>query len=238
MLVLVLQHADAEHPAHFGKLLLEDGHRLVTIRLNHGERLPSLDGVDALWVMGGPMDVWQEATHPWLRDEKAFIREAVVERGLPYLGICLGHQLLAEALGGRCGRGTPEVGVMPVFLTEEGARSVFFDGLEDSFSVLQWHGAEIKTLPEGAKVLASSPHCAVQAMSWGARALSLQFHVEVEETTVRDWAAIPEYGRALERALGEGAVDRLAEMCAAALPAMNVTAERLYINWLPAQERD
>ena len=98
MKILVLQHADVEHPGSFRKLLQEDGHSWDAFELDAGEALPPIDGYDALWVMGGPMDVWQEDEHPWLKAEKAFIRDAVEGRGVPFLGLCLGHQLLAEAL--------------------------------------------------------------------------------------------------------------------------------------------
>ena len=105
---------------------------------------------------------------PWLKKEKAFIKMAVEEKGIPFLGLCLGHQLLAESLGGVVGKSeTAEVGVMEVQLTEDGATGILFDGIPEKISCLQWHGAEIKKLPVGAKVLATSKDCAVQAMSWG-----------------------------------------------------------------------
>ena len=90
MHILVLQHAREEHPGIFRKFLLEDGHTWDTIELDEGEKLPLIDSYDALWVMGGPMDVWEEEKYPWLHDEKVFIKNVVEEKGLPYLGVCLG----------------------------------------------------------------------------------------------------------------------------------------------------
>jgi GMP synthase-like glutamine amidotransferase len=233
MRILVLQHERVEHPGAFRRLLAEDGHTWLPVELDEGEALPGLDGFDALWVMGGPMDVWQEDRHPWLAPEKAFIREAVAGRGLPFLGLCLGHQLLAEALGGRVGRAAvPEIGVMPVALTEEGASGVLFDGLPERFDCLQWHGAEVTAMPAGARCLATSPACAIQAMQWGPRAVSAQFHLEVEPDTVEVWAAIPAYAAALDSALGPDGAGRLRADCAARMDAFGAMVERVYINWL------
>jgi len=85
--ILVLQHHDAEHPGEFRRLLNEDGHTWDAVNLHAGELLPSLDDYEGLWVLGGPMDVWQEDDHPWLKEEKAYIREAVETRGMSYLGL-------------------------------------------------------------------------------------------------------------------------------------------------------
>lgn len=238
MKILVLQHAAAEHPGIFRDFLAEDGHRWDAIELDEGEKLPPIEGYDALWVLGGPMDVWQEDEHPWLVEEKAFIREAVEGRGLAYLGLCLGHQLLAEALGGSVGPSkTPEIGVLDVQLTQDGASGVFLDGLPENFACLQWHSAEVTRMPPGAQVLATSPACAVQAMKWGPRAHSLQFHVEVESDTVENWNAIPEYAQALDKAMGERGAELFGKEVAEAMPEFNRTAERIYINWMQASAR-
>ncbi|MHA1529517.1 MAG: type 1 glutamine amidotransferase [Alphaproteobacteria bacterium] len=238
MNILVLQHAASEHPGEFRRFLAEDGHEWAPVELDAGETPPPLDGFDALWVMGGPMDVWEEDQHPWLKGEKALIRQAVEGRGMPFLGICLGHQLLACALGGECAKAAAaEIGVLPVRLTGLGAESIFLDDVPAQFPCLQWHGAEVTRLPAGARVLATSPDCAVQAMSWGPRALSMQFHLEIEADTVANWAAIPAYRDALDDTFGPGGADRLAADCAARMAAFNTIAERVYINWLQAAAR-
>lgn len=235
MHILVLQHERVEHPGIFRSFLHEDGHTWDAVELDEGEALPGLDGYDALWVMGGPMDVWQEDAHPWLGAEKALIKDAVAGRGLPFLGLCLGHQLLAEALGGAVGPSvTPEIGILDVHLTEDGASGVWMDGLPETFKCLQWHSAEVTALPPGAQVLATSPACAVQAMKWGPRAYSAQFHVEIEPDTVSNWAKIPEYAGALQSALGADGATEMQAGAAANMSDFNAMAERLYINWLQA----
>jgi len=231
MRLLVFQHIDVEHPGILRDFMAADGVAWDAVELDAGEPIPALDGYDGLVVMGGPMDVWQENEHPWLVAEKAAVREAVAERNMPYLGICLGHQILAEALGGEVGPmegGAAEVGVMPVELTAEGRTDPVLQDFAERFLCLQWHGAAVKRPPPGAAVLASSPACVNQAMRVGDRAYGFQYHVEVTEQTVADWAAVPEYERSLRETLGPDGLARFKTDVEAALPQFNAAARRLY----------
>lgn len=226
--LLVLQHAEVEHPGVFTDFFNEDGFRVHTVELDKGESIPDLDPFDVMVVMGGPQDVWQEDEYPWFRPEKEAIRKFVTEMQRPYLGICLGHQLLADALGGRVSPGTPEVGVLPVSKTRDGESDQVLKDLSSPLRVLQWHGAEVSELPPGGTALASSEACKIQALRVGRSAYGFQFHVEVTSRTVSDWAAIPEYARSLQGAMGPTGVERLSAHVSDALDGFNANARRLY----------
>ena len=233
MRILVFQHIAMEHPGVFRGFLAGDGITWDTVELDEGEPIPPLDRYDALWVMGGPMDAWQEAEHPWLVAEKRAIREAVNERGLPFLGVCLGHQLLAAALGGEVGpMPAPEVGILDIERTRAADGDPLFAGSAPRFKALQWHGAEVRAAPPGAAVLASSPLCEVQAMRVGRHAYGIQYHVELTRATVGEWADVPAYACALDQTLGEGALARLEAEALDHMPAFNADARRLYDNFM------
>ncbi|MBZ8118062.1 type 1 glutamine amidotransferase [Roseovarius sp. LXJ103] len=229
MRVLVFQHTAGEHPACFTSLIAEAGDSAHTVRLWEGDDIPDLAAFDAMLVMGGPMDVWEENAHPWLRPEKAAIAEWV-GAGRAYLGVCLGHQLLVEAMGGRCAKMViPEIGVSPVGLTKEGRADGLLAGLPDPLRVMQWHGVEAETLPEGTTLLASNPACHAQAIRVGNRAWGVQFHPEIDEGLVGYWMGDPGNRAAAIEWLGSAkAADQFASDSAAHVPLAAQQSAALY----------
>jgi GMP synthase-like glutamine amidotransferase len=234
----VFQHIDCEHPGVLRKFLAEDGVAWHSVELDAGEPIPPLEDYDALWVMGGPMDVWDVDEHPWLVAEKRAIRRWVRELDRPFLGLCLGHQLLADALGGTCGpQRPPEIGMLQVGLTPEGRRDPIFSGMPAMQACLQWHSVRVAEPPEGAVVLASSDVCRVQAMRVGRHAWSMQYHVEIEPETVDTWAAVPAYRQALEATLGPAALAKLKADADASMAGCAENARQLYRNFMTAAAR-
>ena len=233
---LVFQHLAVEHPGIFRDFLRADGHTWDTVALDEGDPLPrAFDAWDGLFVMGGPMDVWEETRLPWLAAEKRAIRRWVVEERRPFLGICLGHQLLAEAVGGAVGpMAVPEVGICAARLTPAGEVDPLLGATGSPFTCLQWHGAEVTSLPVDARVLAVNEAGVVEAFSFGPCAWGLQYHVEVTSDTVPEWGAVPAYADALRQVMGEGGQARFEADTARQLPGLNAAARTLYGAFLRA----
>jgi GMP synthase-like glutamine amidotransferase len=231
MRLLVLQHIACEHPGVFSEVIRDRGAEAVAVELDAGEALPDWRDFDGVVAMGGPMGAGDEGEHPWLAAEKRLVREAV-EGGRPFLGVCLGVQLLAAALGAPVYVAErAEVGLLEVELTENGREDPLFAGLGERLVSLQWHGDTFE-LPEGAVHLARSEQIANQAFRAGERAYGVQFHLEVTGEMAREWASVPAYRDSLAATLGpeRGAafiadVERRAEE-------MHPVARRLFANWL------
>ncbi len=155
---LVLQHVDCEGLGLWGECCREEGIALEVVALHQGALLPPPHRFQAVICLGGPMNVYEEEAYPFLAPENALIRQ-VVGDGVPFLGICLGGQLLAKALGGRVTRnGVREIGWHSIDLDQQGQRDPLFAGLPDRFTVFQWHG-DTFSIPQGATRLAGSPAC-------------------------------------------------------------------------------
>lgn len=177
MRVHYLQHVPFEDPAMIFDWAESKGYSISGTRLFENEKPPKPYEVDFLLVMGGPMNIYEEMEHPWLKTEKNFIDQCI-DRGVKTLGICLGAQLIADVLGGRVkANGEKEIGWFPVKCTTDAASSPFFSHMPASFEVLHWHG-DTFTTPHECKHLASSGVCANQAFSFEDHVLGLQFHLE------------------------------------------------------------
>jgi GMP synthase (glutamine-hydrolysing) len=187
--VLVLQHAQPEGPAAIGEALARRGIALRTVRIDQGAPVPdSPRGAAGLVVMGGPMGVYEEDRFPHLPGEIRLIRRALEEE-LPILGVCLGSQLLAAALGARVyPSGRKEIGWHEVRLRGEARSDPLFGGVEERFTPFHWHG-DIFDLPRGAAALASSRMTELQAFRSGSQAYGLLFHLEVGGPSVREMVA-------------------------------------------------
>jgi len=229
--VLVLQHIACEPPGAFEDVLVAAGADIHRVELDEGDALPPWQDFVAIVAMGGPMSVNDDAELPWLTAEKQAIADAV-RAGVPYWGSCLGVQLLAAALGAPVYAGTqPEVGVLPVTLTDEGQSDPVFAGLPDEFLTLQWHG-DTFDVPEAGLLLASSPAFPNQAFRVGRAAYGVQFHVEVTEQMAREWAEVPAYAEYADRVLGAGGIDRLMADFDAARERMLDVGRRMFERWV------
>jgi GMP synthase-like glutamine amidotransferase len=229
---VVFQHMQSDDPKLLGEHLAADGFALDVVHFWRGETAPALQPYDLMLVLGGPQQVWQEDEHPWLVGEKQAIREWVGERARPYIGICFGHQLLADALGGKVALAPEsEIGLKSVRLTAESARHPFFASLAADQKVMQWHHAEVTDLPEGAVPLATSPLIRHQSFAIGTHALGVQFHFEWTLQSIRDWAREPSWIEPLEEALGKGAHPRLVTEAAPHMPDFNRLTTTIYGNF-------
>jgi GMP synthase-like glutamine amidotransferase len=176
MRIHYLQHVPFEDLANIEAWAKKKGHEVSGTMLFLAEPLPGREEFDWLVIMGGPMNIYEDDLYPWLAREKEFIRQAIADDKI-VLGICLGAQLMADALGGKVVRnGHKEIGWFPVKLTSGAKSSKIFGVLPEEFVAFHWHG-DTFDIPPGAKRAAESQACQNQAFELG-RAVGLQFHLE------------------------------------------------------------
>jgi len=184
--VLIVKHIDIEGPGLIEDCLKQEKIPYRIISLKPGIRFPLLDDLSHVVFLGGPMNVYEEERYPFLKDEDLFIKEAI-QRGKLILGVCLGAQLIAKALGARVYKApVKEIGWYEVSLTEEGLKDPLFSKMAKTFSVFQWHGDTFE-IPEAGRLIATSASIPHQAFRYGEHAYGLQFHLEVTEEIIRDW---------------------------------------------------
>jgi GMP synthase (glutamine-hydrolysing) len=211
--LLVVEHEPACPPAHLGTWLGDAGAVLEVCRPWAGEEVPGLAGYDAFMILGGSMGANDDATHPWLSTVKDRVREAA-DAGVPTLGVCLGHQLIAVALGGTVEanpRGQ-QVGLYDVGWLPEARDDQLVSGLPPSMRGIQWNTDLVTALPDGAVALAETAEGELQIARFAPTVWGVQPHPEADEPVLQSWAA-GDRDDHLERGIDQAAV--LAEIDAA-----------------------
>ena len=235
MEILVLQHINIEDPGYIKDLMIKDGVNITTVELDEGEKIPNnLNFFDGMLCMGGPMDTWMEKDYPWLIEEKKKIKEFVVDLNKPYLGFCLGCQLLGEVIGGKVVKtNNPEIGMLDVNFLDEKKKDILFADFPQKITSLQWHSYEVQELEKNRNVtlLASSKETKYQIFRYKNNAYGIQFHIEIKDTTVNDWGCVPEYKSALENQLGQGALEKFDKDAKENMTNMNNYSKILYTNF-------
>jgi len=189
--VLILKHVETEGPGLISPWLDKRGIPYRILNLDRENALPLVDDWSHIILMGGPMNVYEEDRYPFLKNEDLFIKESI-QRGKTLLGICLGAQLIAKALGARVSKApVKEIGWYDVSLTEEGARHPLFSDFPKTFSVFQWHGDTFE-IPHSGKLLVTGSPVPHQAFCYGGNAYGLQFHLEVTGEMIHEWVETDE----------------------------------------------
>ena len=215
--------------------MLADGLNLTTIELDENEKIPNdLTKYDGMLCMGGPMDTYMEKEYPWLVEEKKRIKEFVVNLKKPYLGFCLGCQLLGEVVGGKVVKSNPaEIGMMDINFTDNKKKDILFSKFPDNIKSLQWHSYEVQGVDKNPDItlIASSPITKYQIFKYQDHAYGIQFHIEIKDTTVNEWGCVPEYKKALEDQLGDGALEKFDQSAKKNMKDMNNYSKIVYDNF-------
>jgi len=179
-----LQHVPFESPERISDWVMDKGYALSGTLLYESTHFPLQSEFDLLIILGGPMGLYDEERFPWLVHEKVFIKETIRQQKLVF-GICLGAQLIAEALGGKVYRNSyMEIGWHPVKMTEESQNSVFFKQFPREYDPFHWHGDTFE-LPDEVKTAAISLGCANQAFEYSGHVIGLQFHLESSNDSIK-----------------------------------------------------
>ena len=230
--ILVFQHVPYEPLGTLDPLLKEAGFRIRYVNFGRDpHQRPSLERYEALIVLGGPMNAHQIDTYPNLATEVDVIREAV-DSGMSVLGICLGAQLLAKALGGRVSRNEErEIGWYDVQLTEAGCADPVISSFAPTQQVFQWHEDGI-SLPDGVLHLATSPASRVQAFRYGEHAYGFQFHLEVDASLVERWLTVPGNQAMLAAEAGRIDPDAIREQTTQSIGALEALSRETFSRWI------
>ncbi|MDO8637705.1 MAG: type 1 glutamine amidotransferase [Dehalococcoidia bacterium] len=189
MKLLIFQQVQVEGPGLLGEFLKRWGIPYDTVAFYKGDSIPPLSLYEALIVLGGPMNVYEEDKYLYLSGQDRAIKQAI-SQSMPFLGICLGAQLLAKASGAKVvANPVKEIGFSRVQLTAQASDDRLFHGLPPELPVFQWHGDTFH-IPDGAIKLASSSGCDNQAFCYGKNTYALQFHLEVTPAMVTNWISI------------------------------------------------
>ena len=175
-----------------------------------------------------------EKEYPWLIDEKKAIKQFVVDLKKPYLGFCLGCQLLGEVVGGKVVKSnSPEIGIMDINFAKEKNKDKLFSKFPEQIKSLQWHSYEVSGIDNNKDItlLASSPVTKYQIFKYQNHAYGIQFHIEIKDTTVTEWGCVPEYKKALEDQLEVGALDKFDIAAKNNMRDMNNYSKILYENF-------
>ena len=186
MRIHYLQHVPFEDLSSIEPILREKAHELTATHLYKGQQMPLVKKIDWLIVMGGPMGIYDEVKYPWLNAEKLFIKEAI-ESNKIVLGICLGAQLIADALGAKvCQNKHREIGWFNISRSPEVDDTVLSEVIPDQIEVFHWHG-DTFDIPQRAKAIGASEACRNQGFIINNRIVGFQFHLE---TTLQSASAL------------------------------------------------
>ena len=188
-MIYFIQHEPVEGPGMLKPLFENNGFTTSTIKLYDNQDFPEdFNLVEAIVILGGPMNVYQEEKYPFFREEDEFLKK-IIKLDIPCLGICLGSQLIAKAEKAQIKKAEKEeIGWAEVSLTDEGKKDELFQLVNEKIEVFQWHG-DTFNLPLGATLLAEGSVCRNQAFKIGNNVYGLQFHLEVTDKEIFDWTS-------------------------------------------------